>query len=163
MSKMIWTAEQIRLLTAYHTDGLQYAEIATRLRSETGYTFSKAAIGGMAQRLGLKRRFTKGVKTPRAATPPKPRRRSIRAGFKTGTDRKPADPVVDWFERFSNPDHLGISFHDLKPSHCRFPKGDGLSATYCGQPVKEGQSYCPHCYSICYEKPTRPTQNRMAA
>ena len=163
MSKTIWTAQQITLLTGYHTAGLQYAEIATKLRSETGYVFSKAAIGGMAQRLGLKKRFTKGAKKIKAmAAPPKPRRRAIRQGFQTGTNRKPADPVIDGFERFSNPDHLGITFAELEPQHCRFPKGTGFEATYCGQPVKDGQSYCPHCYSICYERPTRPDHRKAA-
>lgn len=55
--------------------------------------------------------------------------------------------------------HLGISFFDLEPSHCRYPVGDGLAATYCGQPSLEGESYCERCYRICYTPPkAKPRQ-----
>ena len=58
---------------------------------------------------------------------------------------------------------LEISFADLQPQHCRYPEGDGLAATYCGQPTVPGQSYCEHCYQICYTRPKAAEEKRKAA
>jgi hypothetical protein len=55
-------------------------------------------------------------------------------------------------------DHLGLSLLELKDgviSQCRFIHGDNTETpyTYCGQPARDGSSYCGFHHRLCYHKP----------
>jgi len=54
-----------------------------------------------------------------------------------------------------------ITLADLGPHDCRYPFGD-RDITFCGQPQKDGSSYCPTHHAICWVKPI-PRMQRVAA
>lgn len=53
---------------------------------------------------------------------------------------------------------LGITFAELawkegRPSNCRFPREDSPPFSFCGQPVRPGESWCPSCARIVFNAP----------
>ena len=152
-----WTDEHHDLLNQLFKKG-SAAWIAREINKLTGSTFTRNAVIGKCHKLGL------GNLSPEERVAKKANRQARKKRESKRGVRQPASfTVIDSFAENVRPDHLGISFSDLQPQHCRFPKGDGLDATYCGQQVKEGQSYCPACYRICYTRPLSPQERQQRA
>jgi hypothetical protein len=42
-----------------------------------------------------------------------------------------------------------ITFEDLEPVHCRFPRGDKPPYRFCGKDRQHGSSYCPNHARQC--------------
>jgi len=53
----------------------------------------------------------------------------------------------------------GVQMADLSRKQCHFPYGD-KDFTFCGEPVKDGSSYCQVHHDFCYEK-TPPIDLRV--
>lgn len=167
-----WTDEETDALRELFPKGT-HRWMAGQLNERFGLKLSKSAVVGRCFLIGLRkltpddyaRCNAAGVKPRKAKSEVKKVRKKI-LGYeqvKVSRDGNDGKKLIDAFDKFSHDDHLGISFFDLENNHCRFPKGDGLSATYCGQPVLDGQSYCKRCYSICYTPPKSPEEKRNAA
>lgn len=125
-----WTDEAVALLKELWAQDWSCSEIAARLPGR----FSRNAVIGKANRLGLEKR------------------RTIKPAVKSD--------VVP--ELLKAPDHLGLSFDQLKDgfSQCRFIHGDVRDGThsYCGQPTTSDSSYCAYHNEIC-----RPRRKAEAA
>lgn len=57
---------------------------------------------------------------------------------------------------------VGVSFFDLQPRQCRYPRGEGASLLFCGATTDDGSSWCQHCRGIVYS-PIRTEQSRRKA
>jgi GcrA cell cycle regulator len=137
-----WTQEQIGLLRKFYNEGRSFSIIADMINGATGSSFTRNAVIGRANRLGdLSPRV-------RGRAPSISRIRRARTPSLVPVTPPPPKPVRG--------DFLHIPFLELEPNHCRFPQGEGLTATYCGQPKKEGSAYCAYCHSICYGRDPEP-------
>jgi hypothetical protein len=167
-----WTDEETNALRELFPLG-SHRWLAEQLNERFGLKLTKSAVVGRCFLIGLRKLSAEDYARCKAAGIParkgkpeiKKRRKKVHNQKRTKPSRDGSDgkKLIEAFDLFSHTGHLGISFYDLEARHCRFPKGEGLSATYCGQPVIEGQSYCQHCYSICYTRPMSPEERRNAA
>lgn len=128
-----WTDERLAMLTAAWGT-VRAAEIADELNAELpieGYTFTKAAVVGKANRIGLKKlqRAARGTGRPRKNPPP-------------------PEPVPQ-------PDAMGIALPDLMRKHCRYPFGEGIETRFCGNNRRDGSSYCEFHHAKCTIKTER--------
>lgn len=152
----MWTKKQANLLRELHSE-LNANQIAAEINARTGSSFTRNAIIGMSRRLGLSRtEAERRALISRALVDHYTRNPKLRGARMA---RRLAAVTV---ERDPSPKHLGIGFFDLQPHHCRFPVGDGLSATYCGHSKVDGTSYCSHHTVICYT-PVQSRAERRAA
>lgn len=138
---MTWTAEKIETVTA-HWSKLSAAEIGNMIG------VSRNAVIGKAHRLGLASKMSDSDVRKRLVSRkvryPEYRQKATRFVVVP----KP-EPVPHNF--------LGLEIWDLTLTTCRYPKGTG-PYLFCGQPVMEGSSWCPHCH----EKATEPRRRRAA-
>lgn len=153
-----WTDARIELLRQLNDKGPN-SWIAKEINNATGSTFSRNAIIGKRTRMGLMQTvsFNKPKTESRRG---KHSARILRSDFKRGPSR-PADfgTLFDIANAPLPADFLSIPFEKLDASVCHYPRGDG-PFVYCGQPVKEGSSYCPYCHSLCYQRPQPPSDRR---
>lgn len=173
-----WTEERDEQMRALFLQGLSFRHIAEGLGGfENLKDFGRNAVIGRVHRLGWHNNYElmemRKINTshcvaparnlkPRAARPKRigaentvsgrvaARRRQI-ALVQSTTDPD-AVPVSTEF--------LGIKFMDLEPDQCRYPRGDGASMLFCGQPVVRESSYCSHCYGIVYVPPKPPSEKK---
>lgn len=131
-----WTDEIVARMGEHLRAGRSTAATAERLNKEFGTVFSRNAVSGKIDRLGLRMGIKRsGVQKSQKVKPqrlvalePKP---------------KPAPvPAIPWIEP------AGVPFDDLRLHQCRFEMG-GLHARaehfrFCAEPVVEGLSWCPH-------------------
>lgn len=151
-----WSDTQLDLLRKHHAEKCSFSQIANLIFAETGASFSKNACIGKARRIGLEKRRERNKGG-------RPRVVAHRRHRMNRKESLPADTaMLAKFEAIASPDHLGIPFFDLEPGHCRFPQGDGIAATYCGQPKACDSSYCSYHFSIAY-RPPEVRQARRAA
>jgi GcrA cell cycle regulator len=117
-----WTDEQIEHLRQRHADGLSFSEIACELPG-----FSRNAVIGKAQRLGLAARVTISQRRPAPAK--RVRGRASKITPQPAPEPKPPEPV---------------RLFDLEPHHCRWPvSGEGADTLFCGASKRSGSSsYC---------------------
>ena len=153
MSKQ-WTDEDIARLIELAKTGISYSAIGEQL----GYT--KNAIIGKAHRLGLGKRVIrnraakpKATKAPEPVDVPKKEKGRLKFDpfFNMFIGRRDGDMSYRSNHQRSA-DHRAIKLLDLEQHHCRFPRGEGESITFCGQTKLIGCSYCAACASIVYER-----------
>lgn len=58
---------------------------------------------------------------------------------------------------------VGVSFFDLQPRQCRYPRGEGASMLFCGAPADDGTSWCAHCRSVVFSPVRYEPSRRRAA
>lgn len=146
-----WNNTQVDLLKAQWETKNSCSWIAAEINRHTGSSFSRNAVIGKVHRIGLSKRVIE--KPP--AMPKKPRNRRVRPERRV---------VVDLFPDILPADFLGIPFVKTTNQTCMYPEGDGANMLFCGQPRKDGSSYCPAHHRICWVKPRehKPTLWRVA-
>jgi hypothetical protein len=102
---------------------------------------TRNAVIGMSRRMGL----------PSKMTDPDIRKRLL-SRQRRNPEFKPKPRLAVVKAEPAQHNFLGLEIWKLTRTTCRFPKGDG-PFLFCGQPVKEGSSYCPHCHSMTSEAP----------
>lgn len=159
---MGWTEEKRDLVRTLWADGLSASQIAGEIGGVT-----RNAVIGVVHRMGLSGR----VKVKPAGTVTKPTKRGLPTSRKRlGAIAKARGQGAPLYlveaptpEPVAPAEVLGIAFMDLASEHCRWPHGDGVHITFCGQPQQEGYSYCPHHKSLAYTKPPSPAEKKAKA
>jgi GcrA cell cycle regulator len=142
-----WTREQEDLVKRLWADGKSAKQIAIEL--DCGIT--RNAVIGKVHRMGLSKR-------ERAPAKPKNRRaESFVHKINSGWTPKKAPTIP--LPSVEPPEFRGLTFAQLEPYHCRYPRGDG-PFLFCGQPIERG-SYCAHCNQITHWIVTEREANRM--
>lgn len=146
-----WTDERVDLLKKLWADGYSCSVIAAEIGGIT-----RNAVIGKVTRLGLPFRKTQKDGRPRGQRWKECHRSPGRRRFVF-----PTAPVLSGVASIvhapKSPDHLGLTFDQLKPGlfQCRYIDGDVREGThtYCGQPTLDGSSYCAFHHRICYTRP----------
>lgn len=159
-----WSHDRIEMLCELYPQG-SASWIAREINRLTGSAFTRNAIIGKAHRLKLiapdeaPETYHTVERKPRKITHKrKPRKRAIAGFSRNGPSLEPT-----FFEETVQPaDFLSVPFADLKINdhRCRYPRGEGSHMLFCGQPVKEGSSYCGYCHSIAYLKADTPKRTK---
>ena len=157
-----WTKERedlLRELNGQGSDTWLAREINARTRSQ----LSRNAIISKRHRLGieLKEWRTAAELARRGTSRPKTfvgwgmalrkRQRQVNFGFYGTGEVKPPTRIVEVPEPA---EFLGLSFMELQPKSCRFPRGES-PVLFCGQPQRKNSSYCAYCHTLVYYKPSR--------
>ena len=147
MGDIVWPPDHIVALTAYAKAGcFSYLEIAALLNERFNAHYSRNAVLGKANRLGLGASRSRPqpkpqpVAAPRqpAAAPPRPGGRAVSStAFAAPAPAPAALPALRHAE--IEPRHL--PFSELGHGECRYPYGEG-PFTFCAHPVRDGASYC---------------------
>lgn len=152
-----WTDARVALLEKLCLEKLSSAQIAVAINKATGSQFSRNAVIGATQRRKIARPFLKSRAAPgaRQAKPKTNRNNFLGANMRRRFVER-IEPELSLEEALVPADFLGLTFNELDdsfiPKLCRYPHGDGANILYCGQPVKEGSSYCPSCHRLCYHR-----------
>ena len=117
-----WNQELLDKLKELRAQGLTNAQIGARLgKSKSAIQRKCYRLGWIDQKRSLKAKAE--VKRQRLAK----------------ADKPPA------------PDSDGtVTLLDLQPDQCRYPYGDAGAFRFCGQPRRDGSSYCAKHHAICY-------------
>ena len=150
-NKTTWDAACEELLRIYWCDGLSARQISTHLATR-GYTFSRNACVGKANRMGLPARAPRGPQSSRAnagrtklRTPQAQRQQPKRKANPTA----PRDPFTPRSEPYI-PLHERKSLLELEQNDCRWPIGDGPYA-FCARKKVPGISYCEDHARLAYD------------
>jgi GcrA cell cycle regulator len=138
-----WTREAIAQLAALWRTGAPCLAIAAAINREHGTAFSRSAVIGKANRLGLAR----AVDAPRR--PPIGRAALRPAAFEPPSGRR-------------------CSLLELDDATCRWPVGDPRTPEFyfCGGKPLAGRPYCVHHAAVAYQPETecrharRPVRRR---
>jgi len=151
-----WTEEKTARLREMHAAGKRYPIIGAALG------FTRNAIAGKVLRLGLDKRARPKTR-PRTARIGKTRADSDRGvtqriaqKLRIRSEANGGAQIVECVVRDELPqpaEFLGVTFADLADEHCRFPRGEGASIVFCGQPRLAGKPYCGFCCSLAYNYP----------
>lgn len=147
-----WSEEREKLLRELNDTGSN-AWIAKQINEKTGSTFSRNAIIGKRNRLGLKCTTAfNGGRGPAKVKKPK-KERHYNYGFNTFGKPTPADlEAVRRFETRIPPSiFLGLTLMELPNKGCRFPRGED-PILFCGQPQRKESSYCAYCSTLVWRK-----------
>lgn len=134
----LWSDERTELLKK-----LWPRMSATQISEVFG--ISRNAIIGKVWRLKLKA----VNKTATVERKPRPKPAWVP---KQKTGPKPPQPTADL--DIPPADFLALSFDQLRPGICRYPRGDG-PFFYCGQPAEFGSSFCSYCYGLSHQQQNR--------
>lgn len=146
-----WTDDPILDITLkdLFAKGLTFSQIATAI-SLLGHKFSRNAIIGRSHRLHMPARPASDgkVKSPEHKQKLSESRRgqTRKLAWTPAVDVKPTPSAAGPF--------LGLSLLDLRATNCRYPQGD-QQFTFCGQPLREGSSYCAAHHRLCYIRSNR--------
>jgi GcrA cell cycle regulator len=160
-----WTDALEATLREIFSQG-SHAWIMRQINEQYGTAFTRNAIIGKCQRIGL---VTKEAKPKHKQTTSRAKvaRKAI-TGFDYDDLPKADGPkltriIIENFAQYAAPEFLGLTLAQLKDdfSQCRFIKDDSGTPLYCGQPVKEGSSYCPHCHSVCWQPAPGPRPRKQ--
>lgn len=166
-----WTEERTNELLRLWSAGHTCSEIAVCFNDGT----TRNAVIGKIHRLGLsdqdRARKIRVRPTKQVLSPEERKRREserqlnrVRAPRRRGdADRSATQRIrkfIDKRERLPNgrlpplviveatpADFLGIAFMDLEPGQCRYPRGEGPTVAFCGQPITR-LAYCGDCYRL---------------
>lgn len=148
-----WSDTQLDLLRADWTDPtLSLSDMAAHINAETGSWFSRNAIAGKANRLGLPLRRQPNQKSGQRAAP-KPRKPSSRP-VNLARIRKPRLLQIETVAPLGEPESLGLSLLQLDGGTCHYPHGDEVK-TFCGQAPQADSPYCTFHHRLCYAPPER--------
>lgn len=155
---LIWTPELDGQLTALHSEGATFSEMAQTIEGAT-----RNACIGRAHRLGLKR---KRSYTDLPSPDGKPRKRKVpkREQFAYWSRKRAPeiklDPIPQPKPTKLVPEVVAISFGDLEKSNCHYPiTDDPATMIFCGDRAVDGKPYCKAHMALCYVKPkARPTK-----
>jgi len=141
----LWDDHRTDTLKGLWSSGLSAAEIAASMG------FTRNAVLGKVHRLGIGGRDCDSNRSYSRRTPEqieatkrdKEERRRERRRTHRLTIVKPAINLEAL--RCVEVEPLHKSLADLGRNDCRYPYGDGPKYTFCGNPQREGHSYCgPH-------------------
>lgn len=143
-----WTPEHDATLTQLRKEGYSCAVIARELWGRHRATYSRNAVIGRANRLGLS-----ADHGPKSFKPKRPHRVTpVRSTpFLTTPKFSREETVLRCVEIVSR----NLSLMDLEPTDCRYPYGDG-PISFCGHPKKDGSSYCAPHHHLVWVKPNPP-------
>ena len=164
-TNVTWTDERLDLLKRLWCEGLSASQIA----AEIGGGMTRNAVLGKSHRLGLVRKGSAGIRTPR------PRKESSAPG-KTQPAERPVrhepQPMISIESQSSHEQHRavslpmeaappprsGLTIMELREGMCRWPLGDPTTPAfrYCGAHGVAGLPYCSHHAQIAYQ----PTAER---
>jgi GcrA cell cycle regulator len=155
-----WHDDHCAELTQLLATGMIYREIAASLNFKFGTSFSKNAIVGKVQRLGLT--APEKPKAPPYVRKPKARRaerevvRIVSANSNSNAMRVVRSVVLEQAKlRCVEIVPRDLSLVELEPGDCRYAYGDG-PFTFCGHPAQAGSSYCVPHTALCKEPPRVP-------
>lgn len=145
-----WPSEHSDALRDYFRKGMSYAEIGRQINARFGTAYTRSAVVGRANRLGLgvQVRMTSPLIVPYLPSGaclilPRPVLPNLNLPPKSAL--KPAAPVK---LRCVGVQPRLIPLAELGRGDCRYPYGgdrDGEEITFCGHPRQPGSSYCmPH-------------------
>lgn len=152
-----WTDERVELLKRLWDSGASCTAIAAQLGGEA----TRNSVIGKVTRLGLQPRRGGQWKSHKRDIAPPTLARMDRSFVPLVVEPEPVDDEGDTetvaaIENEAAPaTFLGIALLDLKPHHCRYPRGSGSDILFCGQPKDEDSSYCAECRRRCTSRTTR--------
>lgn len=141
---MAWNEQRIAQLKALWAEGNSAKYIAEVMGGVT-----RNAVIGKIHRLGVAQRDA-GFKQ-RATS-----RKKKRGDGVFILNRINAKRVQPMPESIAPPEFLALELFDLRAGHCRYPRGEEAPYLFCGQPVKDGSSYCEYCYSLTHATVRNP-------
>ncbi len=154
-----WTEEAIEALRRLARSELTGKQIAEMLSEEFGAKFTKNAVLGKADRLGVKMFFRPGALPPAEPRVPKPRRDpkpKNHAKFVWGgrmTARPTLVVVPPPVEEIAIPESQRVTLEELRLGQCLWPLGDPASEDfrYCGGKCDSVvDSYCRGHRALAY-------------
>jgi GcrA cell cycle regulator len=167
MQSTVWTPEHSSALREHLAKGMSYSEAAEAINAKFNTNYTRHAAIGRARRLGLLAAARPGDSprlTPKAQ-PSSPHKMPERYASLSGWIM----PVFECEEtaklRCIETDPRHLTLLELEPGDCRYPYGgdeEGEAITFCGQPCREGSSYCaPHFHLS--RGPGRPSKRVAVA
>jgi GcrA cell cycle regulator len=135
---MIWTTGLIEVVQRLYAQGRSQSQIADVI----GGDCTRNAVAGKISRLGLcqssrprhKPTFEREPYVFRSRVEPMHK-------LKPKPKRKPGSP------------HPPVTFHELAPTHCRWPSGHSPRLTFCGEFRRAGSPYCEDHHKLAYYPP----------
>ena len=154
-----WTAERLELLNKLRGEGLSASQIA----AELGGGVTRSAVLGKCHRLGLARKASTKVSSPRLQQasrpldPPATAESAMEPGPKPVTNTATHQPA-EQLRGHSRPVEAGplgskgLTIMELREGTCRWPLGDPTTPEfrYCGGGAVPGLPYCAHHAQIAY-------------
>jgi GcrA cell cycle regulator len=150
MQSTSWTPEHSSALREHLAKGMSYSEAAEAINAKFNTAYTRHAAIGRARRLGLLAAARPGDSSRLA-----PKAHPSSSGKMRERYASMSGWIMPVFEREetaklrcveTDPRHLTLL--ELEPGDCRYPYGgdeEGEAITFCGQPCREGSSYCaPH-------------------
>lgn len=148
-----WTPEIMETMKRMLGEGKSSPEIAAKL----GPAFTRSAVLGRMNRLGLKSGW-RPVKTAPTAAPPPP---SLRVQKKLGSNhtqqliritQPKAEPVIVQVPvNIPEPVPMMLSLIELTDRTCKFAINETKPFLFCGHPVVPGKPWCPHHAIRCID------------
>lgn len=151
-----WTPEQDAELKDLYKLGLSASVIANKMKTRQG---TRNAVIGRLHRIGMATSVIRQrPKSRRTWTQAQRKEASLRQSVVSKHQRRvesraprlPTEPIPPP----QDGDIARVSFLDLELGQCKFIPGDpksvpGDQPMYCGLPVRQGASYCPHHHQRC--------------
>jgi GcrA cell cycle regulator len=167
MQSTSWTPEHSSALREHLAKGMSYSEAAEAINAKFNTAYTRHAAIGRARRLGLLAAARPGDSSRLA-----PKAHPSSSGKMRERYASMSGWIMPVFEREetaklrcveTDPRHLTLL--ELEPGDCRYPYGgdeEGEAITFCGQPCREGSSYCaPHFHLS--RGPGRPSKRVAVA
>lgn len=140
--------------------------IAMILSREFHVAITRNAVIGKLHRAGISFGKTRGP-----AKPKKPRGRTHTAVFdrieRIAKFQRTIAVEVAPVEEPTPPEFLCVSLMDLRDDQCKFPHGEGLNTTFCGQDRRRDSfgladsPYCRNHHAICHNVPKLSDEERQ--
>lgn len=151
-----WTYPYIEELKRLWNEGLSASMIAQRL-GNMGATFSRSAVLGKVNRLGMQAITPGGLYNGRKANP-KPGLKEPNKAFSGGNKniieysiyRKRRERILPQYKEPTT-ELLDCNIHllEIRANQCRWVVGKPVDGVMCGAPVKEGP-WCHHHHERVY-------------
>lgn len=130
-------------------DAGSYQIIAATLNAEFGTQFTRCAVIGKINRLGLSNRR---LPADRPVATPRPRAPRERVRSERMNARPPMESVETVKLRCVEITPLHLSLLDLDPGLCKYPYGgdaEGETISFCGHPSIKSRPYCMPHLALC--------------
>lgn len=143
-SRPDWTPDELDLLRKLWREGLSASQIGRQLGK------TRAAVCGQRHRLGLPVRRT-GVRCDLGRRPAYKSANGKSKGRKGSLRLSILEPAPDGVHGDDLPG--GVSFMALQSGMCRWPVSGSPPHRFCGEPQREGCSYCEEHAARAYVQP----------